>query len=111
VSQIEKIEVRADWQVLIPFDRREAISLKEAAKLANKSERTLRNWCVGDGIGRRIKDGNWQISRVALAMVLEDRDDALAAYLSGVRGSYEPVAEVYRRVGLGELLDLPEFRI
>jgi hypothetical protein len=48
---------------------------------------------------------------MALAMLIEDRHHELGAYRDGVRASYDPVAEYYRRVGLGELLNRPEFAV
>ena len=95
-------------RTLVPFDKREAVSLPIAAEIASKSERTVRNWCVEFGIGRRI-GGHWAVSRVALAMHLDGNEDALAAYHDGARGQYGPVAEYYRRLGLGDLLRRPEF--
>jgi hypothetical protein len=96
-------------RVLIPFDSREAVSLPKAAKIADKSESTIRFWCRAPlPIGRRI-GGAWAVSRVALAMWLEGDLDGLAAYLDGVRAEYEPVARYYRRLGLGELLKCPGF--
>jgi hypothetical protein len=73
-----------DWRTLIPFHVREAISLKDAAAVAGKSQRTVRRWCSEHGIGRRIADGSWAVSRVALAMLLEDRtmSSALIATVS-----------------------------
>jgi hypothetical protein len=45
-------------------------------------------------------------------MLLEDDTDALAAYRDwGVRRSYEPVARYFRRLGLADLLDQPEFGV
>jgi hypothetical protein len=32
-------------QVLVPFDKKEAIPLKEAAARAGRSEGTIKNWC------------------------------------------------------------------
>jgi hypothetical protein len=90
---------------LVPFDRREVASLKEAAAIAGKSETTLRAWCNTHGIGRRVADGQWSISRVALQMLLEGDLKALAAYHSGDRHS-AAVASYFVRGGLGELLDL-----
>lgn len=70
---------------LKPHIRGEAISLKEAAQIAGRSESTIRNWCNRRGIGRRIAGGKWDVSRIALAMLLDGDDVALAAYLSGER--------------------------
>jgi len=95
-------------RTLIPYAGEESISIGEAATIARKSERTLRNWCVKPGIGRRI-GGAWAVSRVALQMVLANDPDTLAAYHDGARARYEPVASYYRRLGLGDLLSRPEF--
>jgi hypothetical protein len=59
------------WAILVPFDAREVITLRVAAERANKSESTMRSWCVEHGIGRRVGDGPWNVSRVALAMFLD----------------------------------------
>lgn len=72
--------------VLIPFDRREAISLNEAAEIANRSVETLRRWVATDDLGRKI-GGQWMVSRVALAMFLDADREALRAYLRGDRQS------------------------
>jgi hypothetical protein len=74
-------------QILVPFDKRECISLKEAAGIAGKSESTMRAWVEEQGLGRRIGGGTWSISRVALAMFLDGDDRALRAYHAGDRGS------------------------
>jgi hypothetical protein len=95
---------------LVPFSAEECISIGKAAAIAGKSERTLRDWCVEHGIGRRVAGGAWGVSRVALAMLLDGDLEALAAYRDhGARGSWEPVAKFYRRCGLGGLLERPEF--
>ena len=73
-------------QVLRPFHRSEAIPIAEAARIAGRSVRTLREWCARLDIGRRI-GGQWAVSRVALAMFLEGNMEALAAYLRGDRTS------------------------
>src|SRR3954462_15864746 len=90
-------------QVLIPFDRRESMTLRDAAKLAGRSEGTLRTWCQQHDIGRRVAGGPWCVSRVALAMLLDGNANALAAYLAGER--HGPlVAPYFERLGLGALL-------
>lgn len=71
--------------VLVPFDRREAITLKQAAAIAGRSETTVRGWCASYHIGRRVVGGPWMVSRVALAMLLDGDRRALEAYLSGDR--------------------------
>src|ERR1700674_3924989 len=90
------------------FHNREAASLSIAAKIASKSERTVRNWCGEFGLGRRI-GGHWAVSRVALAAHLDGNKDALAAYHDGARGQDELVVQYYRRLGLDDLLRGPEF--
>jgi hypothetical protein len=73
-------------QVLRPFNRAEVLSIEEAADIAGRSVRTLREWCQLHDIGRRI-GGRWAVSRVALATLLEGDKNALAAYLTGDRSS------------------------
>jgi hypothetical protein len=74
-------------KVLTPYDPREGIGLKEAAARAGKSETTLRNWCTQHGLGRRVGGGVWVVSKVALAMFLDDDRKALIAYLAGDRST------------------------
>jgi hypothetical protein len=98
-------------RALIPFHVDEGISVKEAAMAAGKSERTIRLWCEAHGIGRRVADGAWVISRPALLMLLEGDMTALQSYLDGARGRCEPVAYYFQRAALGHLLDLPDFAV
>jgi hypothetical protein len=86
-------------QVLIPFDAREAICLKEAAARAGKGETTIRNWCRDHHIGRRVGGGVWMVSCVALAMFLDGDEKALRAYLAGDRAS-EQVRRYFERFAL-----------
>lgn len=72
---------------LVPYDRREGLSLGEAAGVAGKSVGTVRNWCVQHGLGRRVGGGTWIVSKVALAMFLDGDMIALAAYQAGDRSS------------------------
>lgn len=74
-----------DAKILIPYDRREAISLRVAAEIADRSESTVRTWCLTRSIGRRVCGGPWQVSRVALQMLLEEDGEALKLYLRGER--------------------------
>jgi hypothetical protein len=101
---------RPALRTLDPFAIEESLSIGEAATIAGKSERTLRNWCVGHGIGRHIAGGPWAVSKVALAMLLDGNLEALAAYRDrGARGSSESVARYYRRCALADLLARPGF--
>lgn len=86
-------------KILSPFDRRECLSLKEAAGIAGKSESTMRGWCEEHGLGRRVGGGTWSVSKVALAMFLDGDAKALRAYHAGDR-SNEPVSVYFRRLGL-----------
>ncbi len=70
--------------VLIPYDRREALSLREAADIAGKSVETIRRWASLHDIGRRI-GGQWAVSHPALLMMLDGDQRALRAYLAGDR--------------------------
>jgi hypothetical protein len=102
------VATRSSPKILIPYDVREAISVACAARIAGKSETTVRTWCRRHHIGRHV-GGAWAVSRVALAMLLEGDLDALAAYHDGARAQYEPVARHYSRLGLGELLKRADF--
>src|SRR4051794_22042400 len=89
-------------RVLVPFDKREVMTLRAAAQLAGKSEGTVRTWCERYDIGRRVAGGPWCVSRVALAMLLDGNAEALAAYHSGDRRG-PLVVPYFERLGLGEL--------
>jgi hypothetical protein len=88
-----------DRKILSPFDKRECISLKEAADIAGKSESTVRGWCDEHGLGRRVGGGTWSVSKVALAMFLDGDLRALRACHAGDRTS-EAVAGYFERAGL-----------
>jgi hypothetical protein len=95
--------VTSDPHVLIPFDRLEAISLKEAATIAGKSLSTAQNWCNRFHVGRRVARGKWLVSRVALQMLLDNNQRALTQYLSGDRSSAVVVA-YFERLGLADVV-------
>jgi hypothetical protein len=86
-------------QVLIPYDRREAMSVRAAAKAAGYCESTIKRWCGLYFIGRRVVGGHWQVSRVALAMLLDGNEAALRTYLSGDR-KMPAVIEYFKRFGI-----------
>jgi ADP-ribose pyrophosphatase YjhB (NUDIX family) len=85
-------------QVLIPFDRAEAATLREAAEIAGRTPETLRLWASLHDIGRRI-GGRWLVSRVALAMWLDGDRKSLRRYLDGDRES-AAVRAYFSRVGV-----------
>jgi hypothetical protein len=89
----------AEPKTLIPYDRREAISLRLAAEIADRSQSTVRTWCQTKYIGRRIVGGHWQVSRPALLMLLDSDARALKAYLEGDRSS-ELVLGYFSRAGI-----------
>ena len=90
-------------KILSPFDRRECIDLRTAAKIAGKSESTLRGWCETHGLGRRIGGGTWSVSKVALAMFLDGDEKALRAY--HLRDRTDPIVTAYfKREGLADLV-------
>ena len=71
MSATGSCEERHDLKVLVPYDRREAIDVQTAAKIAARGETTIRQWCAIHHIGRRVGGGPWQVSRVALREVLQ----------------------------------------
>jgi hypothetical protein len=85
-------------KILIPYDPREAITLKQAAARAGRSDRTLAAWCEGYGLGRKI-GGRYIVSRVALEMHLDGNTRALERYHDGER-EHPTVAEYRARLGL-----------
>ena len=88
---------------LIPFDRREGCQIEEAAKIAGKSVRTMRNWAEQHHLARRVGGGTWVFSRVALQMFLDGNVVALRAYLAGDR--FSPViVSYYESTGLTDLI-------
>jgi hypothetical protein len=89
-----------DRKILSHFDKRECISLKEAADIGGKSESTMRGWCQKHGLGRRIGGGPWMVSKVALAMFLDGDMKALQAYHGGERTDPCVIA-YFERLGLG----------
>ena len=91
--------------ILSPFDKRECLTLRQAAEaaVAGKSESTLRVWCEGYGLGRRVGGGTCCVSKVALAMHLDGNRKALRAYHAGNR-SDPNVVYYFEREGLGVLL-------
>jgi len=86
-------------KILLPFDKCECLSLKEAADIAGRSVSTMRNWCEEYGLGRRIGGSPWSVSKVALAMHLDGDLKALRAYHAGDRTS-DLVAQYFERAGL-----------
>jgi hypothetical protein len=66
----------------------------------------MREIAIERGIGRRVLEGCYMVSWVALQMALDGDRQALTAYRDhGIRADYEPVARYYRRLGLDHLLD------
>lgn len=98
-----------DPKILVPFDKREAITLRQAALIAGRSESTLRSWCQVHYIGRRVAGGPWMVSRTALQMFLDDDARALRAYLAGDRES-ELVMSYFRRAGLCQPQQIPQLQ-
>jgi hypothetical protein len=84
---------------LKPHFKGEAISLTDAAEIAGRSLSTVRGWCNQYGIGRRIVGGKWDVSRVALGMLMDDERAALKVYLSGERQN-ELVKNYFDRYGI-----------
>jgi hypothetical protein len=85
-------------KVLSDYDPKEAISLKVAAGIANRSQETLREWASMKDLGRKV-GGRWMISHPALLMYLESDAKALKAYWQGDRSS-PLVSQYFSRAGL-----------
>jgi hypothetical protein len=85
-------------RVLTNFDAKEAISLKQAAGIANRSVETLREWASMRDLGRKV-GGRWMVSHPCLLMFLESDTKALKAYWGGDRSS-PLVSSYFTRAGL-----------
>lgn len=84
--------------VLIPYDRRECLTVEQASAIAGRTTETVRRWCDRFAIGRRIC-GRWAVSHPALLMLLENNRQALAAYHLGHRQN-PVVAAYFARAGV-----------
>jgi hypothetical protein len=85
-------------QVLIPFDRREALTLGQAGRIPGRTAETVRRWSAMHDIGRLV-GGRWYVSHPALLMFLDGDKRALKQYLSGDRSS-ELVLQYFDRAGV-----------
>ena len=99
------VESSHERKILSPFDKRECLSLSQAAGIAGKSPSTMRGWCEEHGLGRRVGGGTWSVSKVALAMFLDGDQRALRAYHAG-RRSDPSVVVYFERAGLGDLVEI-----
>jgi hypothetical protein len=87
-------------KVLVPFNRHEAISVKRAADIAGRPDRTIRCWCNEHGIGiQHVDRGGWSVSRVALTMFLDRDSKALEAYRHH-GPDHECVRPYFERLGI-----------
>jgi hypothetical protein len=93
--------VKTKSRALIPFDRREAITVSEAAEISGRSVVTVRNWVIDSELGRHI-GGHWAVSRVALTMFLDGDLESLAIYLTGDRENSR-VLSYFNRLGIDPL--------
>jgi hypothetical protein len=89
-AEVLRLPVSDRRKILQPFDKRECLSLKEAAGIAGKSESTMHAWVEQHGLGRRIGGGTVgrSVGRVALAMFL-DGDERAGAPGESRRRSHE----------------------
>lgn len=85
--------------VLVPFDRREAISIEVAAGIAGFSAPHMRRLVTQYQLGRRIGAGAWKVSRVALQLFLNGDWPALRAYHAGDR-DHPCVRAEFQRLGM-----------
>jgi hypothetical protein len=90
--------VTDERKILTPFNPKEAITTAQASVRAGKSVGTIRYWCDKHGIGRKIA-GEIHVSRVALEMLLEGDDAALATYHAGERDT-DSVRRYFNALGL-----------
>ena len=94
VAMVDEAQLR----VLAPYSRAETLTIKEAAKIAGRSDTCLREWVDRFKIGRHVV-GSVEISAVALQMLLDNATVALARYVTGDRHHPDVVA-YFARLGL-----------
>ena len=87
-----------DRQALRPFDRREALTVVEAAQASGRPPSTIYDWIDRYHIGRRVC-GRSLVSAPALHMLLDGREDLLRLYLAGDRAS-PGVMAYFERLGI-----------
>lgn len=85
--------------VLVPFDRREAISIEVAAGIAGFSAPHMRRLVAQYQLGRRVGVGAWKVSRVALQLFLDGSWPALRAYHDGNR-DHPSIRAEFQRLGM-----------
>src|SRR5665213_3359634 len=93
----------SERKIINPFNKRECLSLKEAAGKTGKSRSTMIAWCDKHVLGRQIVGSTWSVSKVALAIKLDGDLEALKAYHAGNR-SDPRVAAYFIREGLEDLI-------
>ncbi len=71
----------------------------------DKSPSTMRGWCEEHGLGRRVGGGTWMVSKVALAVFLDDDLRGLRAYHAGNQADPRGIS-YFMREGLGDLVDI-----
>lgn len=86
--------------ILRPYSAAEALTIKDAARLAGFAPRTLASWAERYRIGRHVGD-NLRISRPHLLAMLDGDALALAALLSG-RRDHPAVLPYLARCGIAE---------
>jgi hypothetical protein len=90
--------LESESAILRPYHAAEALTVRQAATMAKRSVRTIRDWAARFDLGRRI-GGSWAISSVALLMHLEANHDALSLYHAGDRSS-TTVTAYFERCGV-----------
>ena len=66
-------------KVLMPFRAEEAMGVAEASLMAGVTQQTIRVWCDQHCLGRLV-GGRYRVSKIALAMWLDNDLDVLSHY-------------------------------
>ena len=85
--------------ILIPYDKREGMSVAAAADLAGYSPAHVRRLIARWDLGRHLGRGTWRVSRVAWRLFLDNDGEGLRAYHEG-RRDHPSVRAAFAAIGI-----------
>lgn len=94
-----KIPVVLSPHVLRPFDRREVMTVAEAAEIIGQSEANVRRLVGRYDLGRKVGGGAYSVSRVAWRLFIDGDGEGLRAYHEG-RRQHPSVRALYSDLGM-----------
>ncbi|MBX3598581.1 MAG: hypothetical protein KF874_13505 [Rhizobiaceae bacterium] len=100
----------------VPMRPGETISVREAARIAGRSDETVRRWADKFGIGRQFRGEGWRawkysISAPALRMILDEDWPALESFRAGDRSSALVARFLQSAPEMREFVEDPDWRV